>query len=216
MRGSIGVSFNEERSTNSITLKALGAEHGILLESVEPGSPADRAGLRAEDLITAVNGKPVRTGTELVNPIADTPVGSKVRVTYLRGKVKKEVEVDVADRTEIFPQTAGRNEDEPEEAGTVEMGLRVEELTPQIAAQLKFEGQNGVVVNQVAAGSFAEDVGFARGDLVAEVNGQAVRSVAQFTQAVGNLKQGEGVVFKVYRSGGGRVLTLRLAGVFEK
>ncbi len=216
-RGSIGVSFNEERSSNAIVLKSLGAEHGIILESVEAGSPADKAGLKAGDVITTVNGTPVRTGVDLVNPIANTPVGNKVRITYLREKAKKEVEVSVADRSKIFPRTAAQSSEKPEESGAAEMGLRVDELTPPVARQLGMEGRSGVVVTQVDPGSFAEDVGFARGDLIAEVNGQGVGSVAQFTQAIAALKPAQNVVFKIHRNGGDRgTLTLFLAGVFEK
>jgi serine protease Do len=216
-RGSIGVSFNEERSNNAIVLKSLGAEHGIILESVEPGSPAATAGLRAGDVITSVNGQAVKAGVDLVNPIANTPIGNKVKVGYLRDKVKKEVEVAVADRSKIFPRDEARANEEPEESGAAELGLRVEELTPTTARQLNMEGRSGVVVTQVDQGSFAEDAGFGRGDLIAEVNGQAVGSVAQFTQAVSNLKQGQNVVFKVHRNGGQRgTLTLFLAGVYQK
>jgi serine protease Do len=216
-RGSIGVSFNEERSNNAIVLKSLGAEHGIILESVEPGSPAATAGLRAGDVITSVNGQAVKAGVDLVNPIANTPIGNKVKVGYLRDKVKKEVEVAVADRSKIFPRDEARANEEPEESGAAELGLRVEELTPTTARQLNMEGRSGVVVTQVDQGSFAEDAGFGRGDLIAEVNGQAVGSVAQFTQAVSNLKQGQNVVFKVLRNGGQRgSLSLFLAVVYQK
>lgn len=216
-RGSIGVSFNEDRSNNAIVLQSLGAEYGIILESVEPGSPAADAGLRAGDVITSVNGKPVRSGVDLVNPIANTPIGNKVRVGYIREKVKKEVDVAVADRSKIFPRDTARSVEEPQETRAAELGLRVDDLTPSVARQLNMEGRSGVVVTQVDPGSFAEDAGFARGDLIAEVNGQAVGSVAQFTQAVANLKPGQNVVFKVHRNGGQRgTLTLFLAGVYEK
>jgi serine protease Do len=215
-RGSIGVSFNEERSGNDIALKSLGAEYGIIVESVEPGSPADQAGLKASDIIIAVNGKPVKAGTDLVDPIAETPIGNHVRITYLRDRKKQDVQVTVADRTKIFPQTSGRNEEEPAEEGPAQMGLRVEDLTPRIAEQLGVRGESGVVVTQVDPGSFAEDVGFVRGDVIGEVNAVAVRSTGEFTRALGNLKTGQNVVFKVYRRGGDRVLTLFLAGVYQE
>jgi serine protease Do len=216
-RGSIGVSFNEVRSNNAIVLNTLGAEYGIILESVEPGSPAADAGLRAGDVITSVNGKPVKTGVDLVNPIANTPIGNKVRIGYVRDKVKKEVDVTVADRAKIFPRDNARGVEEPLETRAAELGLRVDEMTPSVARQLNMEGRSGVVVTQVDPGSFAEDAGFVRGDLIAEVNGRAVGSVAQFTQAIASLKQGQNVVFKVHRNGGQRgTLTLFLAGVYEK
>src|SRR5215831_16288555 len=78
-RGSIGVSFQEELGTNSITLKSLGAPYGVVIEGVEPGSPAEKAGLKGGDVITGVNGQPVKNGNDLVNPIAQAPIGSKVK-----------------------------------------------------------------------------------------------------------------------------------------
>ena len=85
-RGSIGVSFTETQGSNPIVLKELGAPYGIVLQRVEPGSPAEKAGLQSGDVITSVNGKPVHTGNDLVNPIASTPIGGSVQVTYIRDK----------------------------------------------------------------------------------------------------------------------------------
>src|SRR5258705_7731660 len=89
-RGSIGVSFQEELGTNAITLKELGAQHGVVIMSVEPGSPAEKAGLKGGDVITTVNGTSVKSGNDLVNPIAQAPIGSKVKPTYLRYGQPKE------------------------------------------------------------------------------------------------------------------------------
>src|SRR5579864_7531637 len=69
-RGSIGVSFQEDLGTNPITLKSLGAQYGVVIMNVEPGSPAEKAGLKGGDVITSVNGTPVKSGNDLVNPIA--------------------------------------------------------------------------------------------------------------------------------------------------
>ena len=106
-RGSIGVSFTETQGSNPIVLKELGATYGIVLQRVEPGSPAEKAGLQSGDVITSVNGKPVHTGNDLVNPIASTPIGSSVHVTYMRDKKEHEATLTVADRTKIFPDRAG-------------------------------------------------------------------------------------------------------------
>ena len=65
-RGSIGVRFQEDLGTNSITLKELGAPYGVVIEDVAPGSPAEKAGLKGGDVITAVNGQPVKSGNDLV------------------------------------------------------------------------------------------------------------------------------------------------------
>src|SRR6201988_2697060 len=107
-RGSIGVSFQEELGTNAITLKELGAANGVVIMGVEPGSPAEKAGLKGGDVITNVNGKPIKTGNDLVNPIAQAPIGSKVKLDYVRDRAAKETTAVVEDRTRVFPTQAGR------------------------------------------------------------------------------------------------------------
>src|SRR5215468_8382331 len=122
-RGSIGVSFQEELGTNSITLKSLGAPYGVVIEGVEPGSPAEKAGLKGGDVITGVNGTAVKNGNDLVNPIASAPIGSKVKITYYRDKQEKEATATVEDRTHVFPNTAGRVSNTPDEGAPAEFGL---------------------------------------------------------------------------------------------
>jgi serine protease Do len=213
-RGSIGVSFQEDLGTNSITLKELGAPYGVVIMDVEPGSPADRAGLKGGDVITSVNGKPVKTGNDLVNPIAMAPIGSKVQLTYVRDRGQKETTAVVEDRTHVFPKEAGRLDEQPGDSTPAEFGLRVESLTPQRASQLGMEGRAGVLVTEVQPASFADDLQFARGDVIAEINRQPVHSVDDYRRAVSKLKPGEEVVFKVFRRNDNeRTLTMYLPGV---
>jgi serine protease Do len=213
-RGSIGVSFTEERGTNPITLKDLGAPYGVVIEAVEPGSPAEKAGLKGGDVITSVNGSPVKNGNELVNPIAQAPIGSKVKLTYMRDRVQKEATATVEDRTRVFPNTAGRMGDQPGEAAPSEFGLHVEELTPERARSVGIAAQKGVLVTEVEPASFADDLQFVRGDVIAEVNREAVSSVDEYRKAISKLKPGDQVVFKVLRrQDSDRVLTVFLPGV---
>ncbi len=97
-------------------MKELGAPYGIVVEAVQPGSPAEKGGLQAGDVITDVNGKPVHTGTDLVNPIAQTPIGQSVQLRYVRNKQTKEVTVTVADRSKLFPQNAESDESQPDQS----------------------------------------------------------------------------------------------------
>jgi serine protease Do len=212
-RGSIGVSFQEEISTNPITLKSLGAPYGVVIESVQGGSPAEKAGLKGGDVITSVNGHAVKTGNDLVNPIAEAPIGSKVKLTYMRDRVQKEATATVEDRTRVFPNTAGRMGDQPGEAAPSEFGLHVEELTPERGHRVGVEGQKGVIVSEVEPASFAEDLLFTRGDVITEINRQPINSVADYRTAVSKLKPGDDVVFKVLRrQDGDRMLTVYLSG----
>ena len=212
-RGSIGIRFSEEHSNNPILLKELGASYGVVVEDVEPGSPAEKAGIQSGDVVTEVGGNAVKVGADLVNPIAQTPIGQSVQIRYIRNKQAKEVAVVVGDRLKLFPETASNNPEATEDSGPSEFGLRLDELTPEFARKLGMEKQNGVVVAEVEPASFAEDVGFLRGDVITEVNRVAVSNLANYKREINKLKPGNDVLFKVARnSGTGRVLTVFLAG----
>jgi serine protease Do len=213
-RGSIGVTFQEENGTDAITLKEMGASRGVAIMSVEPGSPAEKAGLKGGDIITTVNGQPVKTGNDLVNPIAQAPIGSKVKLNFVRDGQAKEATATVEDRTHVFPNAAGRMNDQQGESVPAEFGLHVESLTPERASRIGVEGMKGVLVVDVEPASFADDLNFARGDVIAEINRQPVNSVAEYKATVGKLKPGQNVVFKVLRrQDSDRVLTVFLPGV---
>src|SRR5246127_1213200 len=213
-RGSIGVSFQEELGTNAITLKELGAANGVVIMGVEPGSPAEKAGLKGGDVITAVNGKQIKTGNDLVNPIAQAPIGSKVKLGYVRDGQSKETTAVVEDRTRVFPNSNVKLVDSQNDNGAAEYGLRVENLTPDRASRVGMEGQKGVLVVDVDPASFGDDLRFARGDVIAEVNRQPVNSVADYKTVMSKLKPGANVVFKVLRrQDNDRVLTVFLPGV---
>src|SRR6266446_3136156 len=213
-RSSIGVSFQEDLGTNPITLKELGAPYGVVIMNVEPGGPAEKAGLKSGDVITTVNGTPIKTGNDLVNPIAAAPLGSKVKLNYVRDRSQKETTAVVEDRTHVFPTQAGRLSNQQGESGPAEFGLRVDSLTPERAARVGMEGQRGVVVTDVDPASFADDLGFTRGDVITEINREPINSVDDYKRAVAKLKQGGNVVFKVLRRGDGdRTMTVFLPGV---
>jgi serine protease Do len=214
IRGSIGVTFQEDNSNNPILMKELGAPYGIVVEAVAPGSPADKAGLKPGDVITTVDGQPVHNGTDLVNPIAQTPIGRSVKIQYVRNKESKEISLPVADRDKLFPQTAQDSDEQPnqpEEPG--QFGLHVEQLTPDLSQKLGIGKLTGVLVTEVEPASFAEDTGFARGDVIVEINHAPITSMADYHAQMAKLNSGQDVLFKIERrsdSGGG--LTLFLAG----
>jgi serine protease Do len=215
VRGSIGVTFQEENSNNPVLMRELGAPYGIVVEAVEPGSPADKVGLQAGDVITEVNGQPVHTGADLVNPIAQTAIGQSAQIRYIRNKQAKDVTITVADRSKIFPQSAQDDEAQPdqnEEPG--QFGLHVEELTPDMAHKLGMGSiDGGAVVSEVEPATFAEDVGFARGDVITEINHIPIKSLADYRAQMAKLQSGADVLFRVARrSDADRTLTLYLAG----
>src|SRR6516162_2999416 len=214
VRGSIGVTFQEENSINPVLMKELGAPYGIVIEAVEPGSPADKAGLQAGDVITEVNGHAVHSGADLVNPIAQTAIGQPVQLHYVRNKQPGDVTLTVADRARIFPQSARDNSGQPDQqSGPGQFGLHAEELTPDLARKLGVPKLTGAVVTEVDPASFAEDIGFARGDVIVEINHMPINSIAEYRAQMAKFRPGDDVLFRIARhSESDRVLTLFLAG----
>jgi serine protease Do len=215
IRGSIGITFQEDYSNNPVLMKELGAPYGLVIEDVAPNSPAEKAGLQVGDVITTVNGQPVRTSSELVDPIAQTPIGQTVQLRYYRNKQPKDVTLTVADRSKIFPQTAQAGDTSPDqETQPAQFGLHVEELTPDLAHKLSMGKLAGAVVTEVEPASFAEDIGFQRGDVITEINHAPIASMTDYRREMAKLQPRQDVLFKVARRGGEgeRMLTLLLAG----
>jgi len=218
-RGSIGVTFTEEQSSNPVVLRELGASNGMVLQYVEPDSPAAKAGIEAGDVVTTVNGKPVKSGSDLVDPITQTTIGNKVHVIFMRGGVQHEADVVVQDRAKLFPDRLASSGDEqtPSQPAAVvpaDFGLRVEDIGANGTRRSDFQNNHGAVVTEVDPASFAEDAGFMRGDLIQEIDHQQVGSVADYRKLTAALKPGKDVVFKVLRHADNeRMLTIFLAGI---
>jgi serine protease Do len=203
-RGSIGIEFNAE--PNPAIARVYGVQGGITISSVVAGSPAERAGLKVGDTIISVDGKPVKNGDELVGDIAGRKPGSKVTLGYYRNGKKNEAAVTVADRAKLFASRLGEEEEGGEESTPKQsrFGATVRELTPEMADRLNVPAGQGVVVQDVKPGSFADDVGLTRGDVILEINKQKINSQDDFDRIQSSLKSGQDVVFLVRQRGAGR------------
>jgi serine protease Do len=205
-RGAIGVNFGAE--TNPAALRVLGADHGIIISSVQPGSPAERAGLKRGDVILSVQGKPIRSGDELVGLVSESSIGDKLRVEYLRDNHTSTTEVQVADRNAIIAeQTESRPEEgqgNPEEGGgSGAIGVSVKNLTreqtQELSEQLHLETHEGVLVTDVQASGFASDLGVQHGDVILSINRHPVTSVDDFSRLQSQLKSGSDVLLIIAR-----------------
>jgi serine protease Do len=202
-RGSIGIEFNAQE--NPAISRVYGVQSGITVSNVVAGSPADRAGLKVGDTIVSVDGKPIKNGDELVADIASRKPGQKVNLGYVRNSQKQEAAVTVADRAKLFASRLGEEEESEEESAPKQskLGATVRALTPEMADRLNVPSGKGVVVQEVKPGSFADDIGLSRGDVVLEINKQAVNSEDDFDRIQTGLKSGQDVVFLVRQRGGG-------------
>ncbi len=213
-RGSIGVEFQTDGPQKDALLRSFGVKEGVVINNVRPDSPADKAGLKSGDVIVGVEGQPVRNGNDLVGKISETPVGQKVRLKYVRNGKETETTVTIAERAEVFKDLLGEEEARsPGESTESKFGLTLQNLTPEMANRLGLREQDGVVVTQVDPGSFGDDVGLARGDVIVEIQRQPVRSVEDVRRIQRGLKSGQDVMFKLLRRGrGSQFQPLFLAG----
>jgi serine protease Do len=202
-RGSIGIMFNA--LDNPAVARVYGIGSGVTVSTVVPGTPADQAGLKVGDTITTVDGKEVKSGDALVAEIAGRKPGSKITLAFIRNGKKQETTVTVADRGKLFAGRLGEDEDAGGQSGPKEtkFGITVRAITPEIADRLELTSGQGVIVQDVKAGSFGDDVGVARGDVILEVNKQPVNSEAEFGRIQSALKSGQDVVFLVRQRGSG-------------
>jgi serine protease Do len=203
-RGSIGISWNS-RQVKPETLKALGATHGVIVETVTSGGPADKAGVKTEDIILALNGKDVKNGDDLVARIADSPIGEKVTITVDRNGKRLDLAAVVADRAEVFkddPRFARfrKQEEAPvAETGEVRFGMYGRPLTPEDKETMKLESDKGVVVTRVQEDSFAAEIGLRPNDVIVSINRQPVGSTEDIKKLQASLKGGDAVAFRVMR-----------------
>ena len=188
-RGSIGIEFAAQ--PNPAIARIYGA--GVTVSNVVSGSPAEQAGLKIGDTITAVDGKELKSGDDLVSDIAARKPGSKAKLDYVRNGKKQETTVTIADRSKLFASRLGdedqnQGEDEPKPS---KLGMSVRGITSDLADRLNIPMGKGVVVQDVKQGSFAEDLGLNRGDVILEVNKQPVNSPDDFTKIESTLKSGD-------------------------
>ena len=176
------------------------------MSDVTPGSPAEQGGLKIGDTIVSVDGKAVKNGDELVSDIASRKPGSKVTIGFIRNGKKQDAQITVADRAKLYAARLGDEEQNAEDTGPKEskLGLTVRALSQDMASRLDVPAGKGVIVQDVKSGSFAEDVGISRGDVILEVNKQAVNNEEEFNRITSSLKSGQDVVFLVRQRGAGR------------
>jgi serine protease Do len=216
-RGAIGVMFDAHQS--AALLRSFGANHGVVVNSVEPGSPAARAGLKLGDVITAISGHPVRSGDQLVRIISSSPIGKPVEVDYLRNGKSQTASVVVGDRDQIVAENEqagkrGRNRAAPGEAEGA-LGVTVQNLTPQqfrqLDGSLHLGSPQGIVVSSVDPSGVAADMGVVPGDTILSINHRTVRSLDDFMRFQAALKPGQDVLLLIARRSGRQFEPLFLA-----
>jgi serine protease Do len=206
IRGMIGV---QVQNVTPELAKSFGMTEpqGALVAEVNPGSPAEKAGIQRGDIIIDFNGHAIHEMNELPRMVAETAPGSKATVKVLRDGKEKNLNLAITEMTEeqqAQEEAGGKDEEESP------LGLMVKNLTPELAKGFRLRDNKGVVVVQVAPGSAGADAGLRPGDLVLEVGGQVVATVKDYRQAVKKLKKGQVARFLVKRQGRTLYLTVEI------
>ncbi|MGA3033858.1 MAG: trypsin-like peptidase domain-containing protein [Terracidiphilus sp.] len=195
-RGSIGIQFREGLS--GAVNRVYGFKNGVLVQEVQSGGPADKAGLKPGDIITTIDGRSIKDGEDLVNEIASRRPGSTIRLGYEREGKEADTTVTIGDREKVF---ADLNNPQPESnpqseggAGETKLGLVVHDVTSSMAGRIH---ASGVIIDSVRTGSFADLQGLEPGLVITHLNRQPTPTKEQFDAVVSKLKSGDDVVFEV-------------------
>jgi serine protease Do len=167
---------------------------GALVGQVVPGSPAEKAGLNAGDVIIEYNGKEVSQMSMLPAMVASTSVGEKATIVLIRDGKKQNITVEI-----------GKMEDEDSvladtETGTSKkIGITVQELTPKLAESLGIEEVQGLIVSDINPGSAAAEAGILRGDIILEINREKVESIVQYRNALVAAQEKKSILLLIKR-----------------
>jgi Do/DeqQ family serine protease len=180
-RGMIGVTIQPVTSDIARSL-GLSEVRGALVNSVQAGSPADKAGVRRGDVITSLNGEPVKNGNDLRNEVSQLLPGTATKLTLVRDGKEQTVSVTLG-------ELAGDKASPEARDGSADasgFGMTVEPVTRDRARELGLAATSGVVVVDVQSGGRAADAGIRPGDVIVEVDRNPVNSPEGLRSALKN------------------------------
>jgi len=192
-RGWLGVAI-QDLSDELAEYYGLKNGKGVLVTEVFSGDPADQAGIKPKDILLKVNGQPVETTRDLTGLVADLKVGEKAEVVVSRDGREKTFVVTISKR-EDQKIVSRRFQEKTEDT----FGIRVENLTPEIARRFKIKDTAGVIVSDVKPGGKGAGAGVAVGDIIKEVNHSEVKNVDEYSQTVEKVGSGETVQMFIKR-----------------
>jgi serine protease Do len=188
-RGHLGVSVQNISDGMMKQLK-LSTKVGAIVASVEPGSPAEKAGLKQYDVITEINGQPVKDMSDLRFKIADIEPGSKAVMHVVRDGKEMTVTAVVED---LAPETEKGQPTSPDKS----IGLSVRPLTPDLARRYGLRTTEGLLITDVAPYSEAARQGLQPGMIIIEVNRKKITSVREFESAIKETEPGDEIILLV-------------------
>jgi serine protease Do len=211
-RGWLGAAIQD---LNEDLAKSFGFDStdGVLVGDVVKDSPAEKAGLKAGDIVLTFNGKAMHDANELRHAVAATAPHSEAKMVVFRDGARETLTVTVGLLKDgaVASLRPGSRSGESDTAS--ELGMSVKTLTGELASQLGYdESQTGVVVTEVQPGSLAAGAGLHEKDVVVAIGGTEINNTADFNKAVKASDTAKGLRLRVKREGVSLFLFLRDAG----
>ena len=201
IRGWLGIMIQDITPEISEAL-GINSDRGGLVSEVKEGSPADKAGLRRGDVIVSVEGEEIPDAATLARKLALTKPGVDTKFAVLRDGKERVLTIKLIEHPENE-----RIEESPDRLkAEEELGIEVSEITEQLRNRFKIKASGGVIIAKVARGSLASEAGFRPGDVILEVNGDAVGGLDQYQEALEEHGSKVTLLFLVER--GGRTIYL--------
>jgi serine protease Do len=168
---------------------------GALVADVVKGGPAEKGGLKKNDVVITYRGKEIADSGTFRNEVANTPIGSEVKVTVLRNGKKEDLLVKVGNLEESTKILAGYVKER--------LGAEVQTISPKEAEKYGLEVNQGVAISQLEATGPLRKAGFEVGDMILEINNQPIKGMEAFIQLVSALKPGQSITLLAldHRSG---------------
>jgi serine protease Do len=210
VRGWLGVSIQELTPELATQFGVPKDTKGVLVSDVMDDSPAKKGAFERGDLILEYDGRSMDSPTQLRNAVAQTVVGKKVTIKFIREKKTKTAEVVIGEQPKNLAQAGSEEAGESAAPTGLLSDLEVRELTEDLAGRYGLKSaERGVIVVRVKPGSPAEEVGVREGDIVLEVNRKPVSSLKSYERLASNLPKEQPVLLLLKRQGRAIYLTLR-------
>lgn len=192
-RGRIGVQIDQVTKEVAESI-GLGKPQGALIRGVEEGSPAEKAGIEAGDIITRFDGKTIEKASDLPRLVGNTKPGSRVGLTVFRRGASKDLSITVA---EVQPEktVAQKSQEERKSNAAAPLGLVVGELTEAQKRELRVRG--GVRIESVAEP--ASRAGLREGDVILAIANAEVLSVRDFESILSRVDKSRPVSLLIRR-----------------
>ena len=198
-RGEIGVSV-QTITANMATVLNLPRDYGVIVSDVLPGSPAEKAGLRLQDIIGSVDGRPVESLPLFTYALFIHGPGDKVKLNVLRGSERVQMQVPVVETPHDVDQLVSLAD--PEKNVVAKLGILGIEIDSKIAAMLPALRQSsGVIVAARATGAGGAENSLTPGDVIHALNGSPITSLLGLRSGLDTLKPDSPVVLQIERDG---------------